>query len=561
YFYMERPVLYWGFSDISPLLIAWGAVFILLATHNLLKRGLEQLPNNPWGKMLLAILTALGLEEKPSKVVDISRRQFSGNYRRLALAGIALVGLGLLNMTVLPILTSNVVLFNQAYRDLLGPVKESSFTADVEPINLSQIRIIDEETAIKLAEKKIGEVPALGSEVRMGTLVLQKVRDKLFYVAPLEHRGFFQWATNRSEGSKGYIMVSATNPQDVRLIQNVNGKDVRIRYQPSGFLFDFLPRHLYFSGLVTVGLADYSFEIDDDYNPYWVVTLYRNQVGYGGADAVGVVLVDAQTGEISRHGLNDIPVWVDRIQPEEFIYYQIENWGRYINGFWNSVMAKTGTLKPTSERLHLIYGNDNSVYWYTGITSSGKDESTVGFVLVNSRSKEAKWYKVAGATERAAEKSAEGQVQEKGYKAGYPILYNIHGVPTYIAPLKDKEGLLKLVSFISVTNYNIVGVGADIESALRAYQQVLTSSGNAFVPGNEIQQMRLQGKVTRFSQVVKGGESYFYFMLEGDPRIFMGTVNISPKLPLVRMGDTADIYFNNTKESPVSVGKFDAAGY
>ena len=66
-------------------------------------------------------------------------------------------------------------------------------------------------------------------------------------------------------------------------------------------------------------------------------------------------------------------------------------------------------------------------------------------------------------------------MQEKGYRAGYPILYNIYGIPTYIAPLKDKEGLLKLIAFISVENYNIVGVGADVESAMRNYQQALAS--------------------------------------------------------------------------------------
>lgn len=444
---------------------------------------------------------------------------------------------------------------------MLGEVKESSFTADVEPINLSQIRIVDEETAIKLAEKKIGEVPALGSEVQLGTMQLQKVNNKLYYVGPLEHRGIFQWLSNHSRGSKGYIMVSATNPQDVHLVQNLNGRDIYLKYQTKGFVMDYLPRYLYFHGIVNVGMADYSFEIDDELNPYWVVTLYKNKVGYAGGDAVGVVTVNAETGQINRYSLDNIPQWIDRVQPEGFVYNQILDWGQYINGFWNTLFAKTGTLKPTDNEMHLIYGNDDSVYWYTGITSFGKDESTVGFILVNSRTKEAKWYKVAGANETSARKSAEGQVQEKSYRAGYPVLYNINGVPTYIAPLKDKEGLLKSVAFVSVENYNLVGVGPDIESAMRSYRLSLASRGNLFIPGSEVKQTTLTGRITRISSAVKGGESYIFFMLEGDRRIFVGTVSTSPKLPLAQVGDTITIVVNNSDDATVNISEFKGESY
>ena len=559
YMYFEMPVLAWGFTDWSMPLIIWGWVLVFYLARPMFQKGRAALADSQWGRLIDKLF--LGGTIENDKVVDISNRKIPASVKRIAIAGVALMVVGFLNLFVLPVLTSHPIFNSGAYRDLLGHVEESSFTADIEPINLSQIRIVDEETAMKLVEKKIGEVPALGSEVRMGDMVLQKVQNKLYYVAPLEHRGIFQWFTNQAKGSKGYVMVSATNPQDVKLIQNVNGKEIFLKYQMNGFIMDYLPRYLYLHGIVTVGMTDYSFEVDDDLNPYWVVTLYKNKIGFSGPDAVGAVLVNAQTGEIKRYSMADLPVWVDRIQPESFVYRQIAGWGEYINGFWNSMLAKTGTLKPTSDRLHLIYGNDDNVYWYTGITSSGKDESSVGFLLVNSRTKESKWYKVAGATESAAKKSAEGQVQEKGYRAGYPILYNIHGVPTYIAPLKDKEGLLKLVSFISVENYNLVGVGPDIESALRAYQLNLMSKGNAFIPGNEIKQIRLQGKITRFSQVVKGGESYFYFTMEGDSRIFVGSINTSPKIPLIKLDDTVAVTFNESKDAQISILQFEPVGF
>ncbi len=558
YLFFELPVFSWGFTDWSPLAIVLGLLLLAVPAIVLVNKFRTYLKGTAWGELLERKFGWLFQER--DKVVDITNYQnYSGllnRYKLLAVTGILLVVVGLANSLLLPVLTSVPLFYSQAYRNLLGEVKESSFTADIEPINLAQIRIVDEETARKLAEKKIGEVPALGSQVQMGQLALQKIKGKLYYIAPLEHRGLFQWISNNEAGSKGFVMVSATNPQDVRLVQ-----DIHIKYQLRGFLFDYLPRYLYFNGIFTAGMADFCFEVDDDLQPYWVVTLYKNKVGYKGADAVGVVTVNAQNGEIARYSLNEIPAWIDRVQPESLVYHQIRDWGEYVNGFWNSLFAKTGTLRPTSDELHLIYGNDDNVYWYTGITSLGRDESTVGFILVNSRTKEAKWYKVAGANEGGAKKSAEGQVQEKGYRAGYPILYNIHGVPTYIAPLKDKEGLLKAIASISVENYNLVGVGPDIESSLRAYQQSLANRGNLFIPGNETSKLVLTGKISRFSQVVKGGESYFYLMLEGDPRIFVGTVTASPKLPLAKLGDTVVLTVNETHEATGNIVEFKGESY
>lgn len=563
YFYMKMPVLALGFTDWSVPLAFWGLLLLVVPLITMFKKFRSFMAGTIWGAILKKIFPEI-FQEKPN-VIDITGHQrfnwLFKRYKLLVMTGTVMLVIGMANSLILPFLTSTPLFFSQSYRNLLGEVKESSFTADVEPINPAQIRIVDEETARKLAEKTIGEVPALGSEVQLGEMALQKVKGKLYYVAPLEHRGIFQWLSNHSRGSKGFVMVSATNPQDVHLIQTLNGRDIYLKYQTQGFVLDYLPRYLYFHGIVNMGMADFSFEVDDDLNPYWVVTLYRNKIGYGGPDAAAVVLVNAETGAISRYSLDNLPAWVDRVQPEAFIYNQIKNWGEYVNGYWNTIFAKTGTLKPTDEELHLIYGNDDRVYWYTGITSFGRDESTVGFLLVDSRTKEAKWYKVAGANETGARKSAEGQVQEKSYRAGYPVLYNISGVPTYIAPLKDKEGLLKAVAFVSVENYNLVGVGPDIESALRVYRQSLTSQGNLVVPQSVFSQRALTGRINRITHVVRGGESYFYLMLDGDPRIFIGTAGVSPKLPLAKPGDTVILSINDGAESTASINEFKSESY
>lgn len=543
YLFVRMPVLAWGFTDWSFLAFLWGLALLAWPLSALAQRFPQLVKAAAWQE-LLRKLAPWAFKQRP-RVVDITNHRRLAKlmlrYKAMTFLGLAFLALAVANSLLLPLLLSTPLFYSQGYRSLLGPVKESSFSADVAPINLGQIRIVDEEIAARLADKKIGEIPALGSEVQLGEMSLQKVKDQLFYVAPLEYRGFFQWLSNREQGSKGYVMVSATNPQDVHLVQQVNGEDICLKYQTKGFLLENLHRHLYLQGLVNVGIGELSFEVDDELHPYWVATLYRNRVGYGGSDVVGVAVVDAQSGAVQRYAPDEAPRWVDRVQPEEFLFQQIRDWGAYVNGFWNTFLAKTGTLRPAGDGLHLIYGDDDNVYWYTGISSSGKDESTVGFVLVNSRTKEVRWYKVAGANELSAKKSAEGQVQEKAYRAGSPVLYNLGGIPTYIMPMKDKEGLLKAVAFVSVENYNLVGVGPDMESALRSYRQNLAQTGMGGLGTGDLKPSVFQGKVLRISPVVQHGESYYFLLLEGQPQVFVGTAALSPKLPLAQPGDLVEI--------------------
>ena len=74
---------------------------------------------------------------------------------------------------------------------------------------------------------------------------------------------------------------------------------------------------------------------------------------------------------------------------------------------------------------------DDDVWVYSGVTSATSDNSIIGFVLINQRTAESKFYPVAGATEDSAMSSAEGQVQQMRYTATFPLLINVGGQPTY----------------------------------------------------------------------------------------------------------------------------------
>ena len=459
-------------------------------------------------------------------------------------------------VTVVPFVTSSPMFHAKAYRNLIGNVEESDFNKDVSPVSTSDIRIVDEDMAMKLGDKKLGEIPAIGSVSKLGEFHIQNVNGELYWVSPLVHRDIIKWITNL-EGTNGYVMVSASNPQDVRLVQDLDGKPIKIVYQPEAYFLQDLHRHMYVNGIVNLGMTEFSLEIDDNGRPYWVTSLYEHKIGFSGSDAVGVAVVDAQTGEVNKYSIEDTPEWVDRIQPEQFVVDQINYWGLYVKGFLNSIISEEGVLVAT-EGTSLVYGDNGKSYWYTGITSSGGDDSTIGFMLVDTRTKEAKLYKQPGATETAAMKSAEGKVQEKNYEATFPVMYNILGTPTYVSALKDKAGLVKMVAFVSVEDFAVLGLGETKDEALMNYRNALSSEGNNIKLDNDTTKVTIEGNVTRISPDVKGGNTNYYLTIDSDKnKIFVSTSKTSTELPLTLVGDKVKIDYQNNDSNVFDIITFD----
>jgi hypothetical protein len=464
-----------------------------------------------------------------------------------------LIAVILLYLTVFQVVTTWALFHTNEYRDLIGKIDaESNISNHMLPISIEKIRVVDQSLAQLLGDKVLGSQPALGSQVTLGEFNIQKVNNDLYWVAPLLHSGFFKWQKNM-EGTNGYVMVNACNERDVKLVQEINGKKIYIKYQSEAYFFDNLERYLYFHGYWHVGLTDYSFEIDDSGIPYWVVTKYKKTIGFSGEDATGVVIVNAQTGEINEYSIANTPKWVDRIQPGEFIETQLNDWGNYIKGFWN--FSNEDKLKIT-EPVSMVYGDDNNAYWYTGLTSVGSDESTVGFALVNTRTKKAFWYKQSGATENAAQNSAKGKVQEKGFNASLPIPYNINNIPTYVMTLKDNGGLVKMYAMVAIEDYTIVGVGNTLRESLMAYKNAFNQSGNKLNTKSKTEKNIIKSVISRINGDVKNGNTYYYFTLRNLPKVFIGSSQISNDFPLTNPGDSVFITYDNDNQEVIDVSSF-----
>jgi hypothetical protein len=519
-FYGNLPVINYGFT---------GFAFILLLL------------------VILGIVFSLGLtvSQQTKQVKFVSKP----NKILFVLAGVLLV-----YCIALPFVTSLKMFRSDSYQKLIGEVKNGQkITNHITPISIDKIRVVDEELAHLLGEKILGSQPALGSQVELGDFCIQKVNNNLYWVAPLLHSGFLKWFNNQ-EGTAGYVMVSATNERDVKLVQSIGGKDVKIKYQQGAYFQSDIHRHVYFNGNATVGLADFSFEIDDAGNPFWIVTKYGKKIGFSGKEATGVIVVDAQSGVINEYSIAKTPKWVDRIQPLDFIEDQLNDWGEYVHGYWN--FSNQDKLQIT-EGMTLVYGKDNKSYWYTGLTSVGKEESAVGFVLVDTRTKEATFYKQSGATEFAAQSSAQGKVQEKGYKASLPIPYNINNIPTYVMTLKDDGGLVKMFAMVAISDYTIVGVGNTMRETLTSFKNVYNMADNKINPNSVSNKKSLKSVVTRIQNDVKNGNSFYYFKVKDYPNIFVGSSQISNQLPVTMVGDSVTISFDVDLEEVIDISSFE----
>lgn len=460
------------------------------------------------------------------------------------------------------LLISSPIFRAQSYRKLIGEVDITNFNELISPVSLDQIPTVDRPYAEALAEKKLGEDFALGSRVTLGRATRQMVQGRLFWVVPLLHSGFFKWLTNRRDGTPAYIMVSATNAQDISFVREVSGKPLRIVYQPNAYFGQNLYRHLWLHGYSTIGLGGPTFEVDNSGEPYWTITTYTHRVGVRGQEGTGLATIHAGTGQISFYplvksgsGWSDarIPAWVDRIQPAEFVLPQLDWWGHYVKGYWNTLFGKRNMLMVT-EGYNIIYGSDGRSYFYTGMSSVGSDEGTVGFMLTDTRNKSTHFYRLSGATEYAAMESAEGKVQNFKYSATFPILVNLNGIGTYFMTLKDGAGLVKQFAFVSVKDFSLVGVGESIKAARDNYQMTLASSQAGVLSAGSAERISLSGTVSRIGSDIKEARAYYYLSLAEKPGlVFIATSDLSSFLPVTSPGDRVRVQYLDTRDKEVNL--------
>ena len=175
------------------------------------------------------------------------------------------------------------------------------------------------------------------------------------------------------------------------------------------------------------------FEIDEEGQPWWIAPRVVKTIGlFGGTDIKGAVLCNAITGESTYYDIADVPTWVDNVYTPQLIMQQYDYHGTLVNGFINSVLGQRD-VTVTTEGYNYIALNDD-VYVYTGVTSANADQSNLGFLLSNQRTKETKFYSAPGATENAAKRRPRAKCRIWATPPPSPCSLNIAGEPPTLFP-------------------------------------------------------------------------------------------------------------------------------
>jgi hypothetical protein len=411
----------------------------------------------------------------------------------------------------------------------------------------------------------------LGSSYNLdpSSYTLQSIRQHLYYVAPLAYNNIFVNLANSS--TPGFVIVDAEDPQAApQLCTNSSRSSLcptnnaSIAYLPGALLNQDLLRHVYLSGYTYGKLVDPTLELDDNFHPYWTISLMQPTRGYTGEALSEVLVVDAHTGNIVKYLPKNVPAWVDRVMPSDTVNQYLSWWGLYHAAPWFNPSG--AGQQSTSGTPQLLYNNIDHPVWLVSMTSSSSnDNSSTGVFLFDTHDNKATFYPLSGLGigSNVTNTIQSTRANIRGYSVDSIQLYQLYDTPTWVAIFvqqTDSGDIFQAVGIVDAKNLNGSNVQFEstLSAALQDYQQWLlqqsNSSGSTPTSGNT---KTVTGKVLRISAVQQGANTIYYMQIEGQNLIFQANLSLSDKLPLVQPGDTITGTYLDTGSQTVTFQKFD----
>ncbi len=506
----------------------WFTVCAVLGLFGILElifnSGLRVVPTDEPSKMMF------GSRQGGVTFKTVGPKRRLGKYCVLAALAVAAVG-------IVCSFASSTLFHAKRYAAIAGSIETRDFIADTPASEtISNIALMDSDSAQIIGARALGSLNELVSQFEINPQYTQiNLNGRPMKVSPLEYADFFRWWSNRSSGIPGYIAVDPVQntSQYVKLSQPM-------QYAESAYFSHNLRRHLRFRYRTAIFGNSY-FEIGEDGAPYYVTAVLKKDVFlFGGTNVKGAVILNACTGETQYYDVADVPAWVDIVYDGDMLAQRYDWYGELSGGFWNSVFAKKDCKHVTDDYGYKMF--DDDVWVFTGVTSVASDQSNIGFVLMNSRTAEIRYYAIPGAEEYSVMRSAEGEVQHLGYTASFPSVINVGGQPTYIMVLKDKGSLVKQYALIHVERYNIVVTAETQQEVMSKYQQALQQYGIEWDHTGENSHCVFYSevKVRDIQYLVEDGNSYAYLISDKD-EIFKVNCAQFETVVLVKPGDTVKL--------------------
>ena len=430
-----------------------------------------------------------------------------------------------------------------AYSDVIrNDITTEDFAKDMPEADVvSDISLMDTASAAIIGNRKLGELASVVSQYELSydynQINYQNTPKK---VANLEYVDFFRWINNSDAGIPGYVMVDPVNSS----ADYIEFK-TPMKYVDSAYFGEDLMRKLRFSYPTKI-FSTVNFEVDDNGNPFYIVSCMKPRVGlFGAMDVNEVIIFNPCDGTSELKSVEETPAWVDNVYDGALACEKYDWYGTLSDGYWNSVIGKRNCRVTTDGYGYIV--RDDDVWYFTGVTSVTSDESNIGFIISNARTGAYKYYPVVGAEEYSAMGAAEGEVQEKGYVASFPSLINVKGQATYIMVLKDANGLVKLYALVNAENYTIVATGESQKAAKEAYLAELIEKGviKEVVTTPDIVTNTADVTVKTVRLATVSGETVVYITAE-DGIVYRGALAADESLILIAEGDQITVTYSET---------------
>ncbi|MCR5041325.1 MAG: CvpA family protein [Clostridia bacterium] len=530
-----------------------------------------------FGAVALTYVVATALTSKA-----FFRPEYVPYLKKQSIVPAVIVGI-LLVIALIGFISSAALFRSRSYAKLMT-VEEQDFSDSVTDIknitDFNGVPLIDRQAAEVLAGKSLGDLASMGLESQF--TVANSYSTQINYhgapyrVFPLGYGNIFKWLNNVRDGIPGYITVNM-NTQVAEFVKVEGG----MKYSPAEHFNRLLKRHLRFN-YPTYIFGTETLEIDENGTPYWVCEHIDKKVGlFGGNEVVGTVLVDAVTGECRYFTTEECAAgtgndgtalgWLDGIYDADLLTQQYNYLGKYSNGFFNAYIFQSEVRSTTAGYSYLAMNDD--VYMYTGVTSVTTDDSIIGFLLVNQRTKEASFYAQSGTTEAGAQGSAEGIVSDKKWKATFPLLINLDGEATYFMALKDSSNIIKSYAMVNVAQVGdaVRSPGDDdpsVASCLSAYisklaarDVILNINMTGKVAADEIsgddggetaELQHVGGEITDIRSSVISGTTYYYVTFSDSDVYYALSAAVYPEAALLDVGDTVELSYAESEGAIVS---------
>ncbi len=393
----------------------------------------------------------------------------------------------------------------EEYSNLIE-INEASFVNDINTVDINSLPIVDKSYGAKLGTLKLGEYPGIGSEFQPGDYSDIIYQGRQYLVAPLEYRGFFKWTSNKDTGTPGYILIDKVT-SETKLINLRETTGEGLKFVPSAFFGQDLSRHAYYNGLNKYRLENIFFEIDEEGMPFYVMQYSLPTIFINGGNKIDkIAVVNAIDGEINIYEPSQVPDWVESVYPNSLMFEHLNYWGSLQDGWLNSIFAQRGVLQ-TSTGTRVVM-NEGELFYFTGLTSAGNDESTIGFIYTNMRTYETKLYRFPGATEEAAMNKALTLIPQTNISTSFPIPMNVLNTPTYYILIKGEDGRIIRHVFIKIQDLEFTSISEVSKSD--AYNRYITKLNE----DDDGLSDNIIGTIDQITSYVVGGNTIYWIEIE-----------------------------------------------